>query len=274
MFAVSEHKTCGVSGRGYREFQGVKYWFWASSGIYANQSGGKAKLLHLEIYRAIHGELPFRTKPRPLDGDIENTSPENWVVSMRKMERKHPVQEFNGVRFYWKPEGYFKSDRVRHGGVAMHRYVWEFHNGKIPSGFHVHHKDSNKGNNNIANLELLAASEHSLLHAPRNKWVGSEENANQLRSAGEKSKAWHASKEGLDWHSKHGARTWKDREWLPVKCFECGREFFSPFPSRAKYCDNNCKSRASRRAKGETVGVRPVRREASLLLGKRATGKQ
>ena len=33
-----------------------------------------------------------------------------------------------------------------------HRYVWEQHNGKIPDGYEVHHRDLNTHNNDIFNL--------------------------------------------------------------------------------------------------------------------------
>lgn len=46
----------------------------------------------------------------------------------------------------------------------VHRLEWEKHNGKIPEGFIVHHKDENKLNWSIENLELLSRSEHIKKH--------------------------------------------------------------------------------------------------------------
>ena len=34
--------------------------------------------------------------------------------------------------------------------------------GEIPKGYHVHHKDGNKQNNRVDNLEILSPKEHSL----------------------------------------------------------------------------------------------------------------
>lgn len=48
--------------------------------------------------------------------------------------------------------------------VHLHRYVWEKHFGKIPDGFIVHHKDENKMNWSIGNLELVSRSEHIRKH--------------------------------------------------------------------------------------------------------------
>lgn len=47
----------------------------------------------------------------------------------------------------------------------QHRYVMEEYLGRpLLANEHVHHKDGDKGNNNIDNLELLSASEHLKLH--------------------------------------------------------------------------------------------------------------
>lgn len=45
-----------------------------------------------------------------------------------------------------------------------HRLVWEFHNGFILNGSHVHHSCENKRCLNIEHLEMLSSGEHSRLH--------------------------------------------------------------------------------------------------------------
>lgn len=45
-----------------------------------------------------------------------------------------------------------------------HIIEWERHNGPVPDGFQVHHKDENKQNNAIENLELLDATSHKRIH--------------------------------------------------------------------------------------------------------------
>ena len=37
-----------------------------------------------------------------------------------------------------------------------HRWIWTHFNGDIPNGYEIHHRDSNKENNNIDNLKLVA----------------------------------------------------------------------------------------------------------------------
>lgn len=247
MLTVSEHQICGVSGRGYREFQGEKYWLWPTRGIYACQIGGKQRLLHLEVYRAMHGEPHIRAKIECVDGDMCNTQPENWIIKRSDRERIHPVQEFDGIRFYFKPEGYYKADHEKYGGITMHRYVWQKHNGDIPDGMHVHHIDGDKSNNSIGNLELLTASDHSTHHGDTNTWVGSDANKRQLAGINHKAKAWHSSPEGLEWHRKNGIAAWAFRKKHVKNCTECGKSYETPYPTRSKFCHQNCKAKANRR---------------------------
>ena len=47
---------------------------------------------------------------------------------------------------------------------AEHRIVWKRHKGPIPHDMHVHHKDENKLNNDISNLELIDPITHRRLH--------------------------------------------------------------------------------------------------------------
>lgn len=48
----------------------------------------------------------------------------------------------------------------------VHRVIWEEYFGKIPSGLIVHHKNGNKEDNRIENLEIMSRAEHSKLHDP------------------------------------------------------------------------------------------------------------
>ena len=45
-----------------------------------------------------------------------------------------------------------------------HRLVWERHHGPIPDGYHIHHKNGDKLDNRIDNLQLLSESAHHRLH--------------------------------------------------------------------------------------------------------------
>lgn len=48
--------------------------------------------------------------------------------------------------------------------ILEHRMVWEEINGKIPSGYVIHHRNYNKLDNRIENLEIMTRSEHINIH--------------------------------------------------------------------------------------------------------------
>lgn len=61
--------------------------------------------------------------------------------------------------------GYFQIGNGKNNHKYLHRLIFEdFYNFEIPKGFVVHHKDGNKQNNCILNLQLLSEKEHSRLH--------------------------------------------------------------------------------------------------------------
>lgn len=80
-------------------------------------------------------------------------------------------QQLNGLNFYINPKGYYRIRRYpkEYRYKYMHRYVWELHNGPIPPGYAIHHKNGDKGDNTIENLELLSRSEHGKVHWPTAK---------------------------------------------------------------------------------------------------------
>lgn len=67
----------------------------------------------------------------------------------------------DGIKFYSSGNGYLKNTEK---GLWLHRYIWEKYNGPIPEGYVIHHKDHNKLNNDISNLEMISDREHRLEH--------------------------------------------------------------------------------------------------------------
>jgi len=77
-----------------------------------------------------------------------------------------PFIMWNGNKYTRRTHGYYGC--TTEGRHYLHQAVWEFHNGEIPTGHHVHHKDEDKENNKIENLELITASDHGKLHSKTN----------------------------------------------------------------------------------------------------------
>ena len=47
----------------------------------------------------------------------------------------------------------------------LHDVIWEHeHEMEVPEGCVIHHKDSNKSNNNVLNLACVTRSDHNLIH--------------------------------------------------------------------------------------------------------------
>jgi len=101
-----------------------------------------------------------------------------WVAVKDLKTGDHIVSNYqykDGVNGYGE-------DRLRFsaaGGQLAHRFIYEELTGtKIPDGYVVHHKDLNKDNNDLTNLELMTSSDHKSYHAkfnnPRPSWIGKD----------------------------------------------------------------------------------------------------
>ena len=62
--------------------------------------------------------------------------------------------------------GYYRITSEKEGNChkLLHRLIFEDFYGYIPDNFIVHHKDGNKLNNCIMNLELISKNNHASLH--------------------------------------------------------------------------------------------------------------
>lgn len=152
------------------------------------------------------------------------------------------IQEFNGERFYMCGQ-YFQ-----HKGKRLHRCVWEYHFGEIPKGYHIHHKDGDRSNNDISNLELVESFDHLSGHMNEEKRAMSRKN---MKKAIAKAPEWHRSEEGKKWHSDHIKRVWENRKSMEYVCDNCGKTYESMNISHSgnHFCSNSCKS-AFRRKSG------------------------
>lgn len=61
---------------------------------------------------------------------------------------------------------YYKITSTKEGNARklLHRLIWEDFYGEIPEGYVIHHKNGNKQDNCILNLQLMDEKEHLSLH--------------------------------------------------------------------------------------------------------------
>lgn len=73
-----------------------------------------------------------------------------------------------GYRFRKDPKtGYFLCTKKTDSGKRerLHVYVWRKERGEIPSGYHIHHLDENKDNNEPGNLVCISGKDHTSFHS-------------------------------------------------------------------------------------------------------------
>jgi len=148
---------------------------------------------------------------------------------------------YDGIKFYQTQKGYYLSGKGSEATVRLHVYVWEKYNGKVLKGYHVHHKDLDKDNNEIDNFKLLEGHEHLSLHGNlQDKKMLAERLAKYARP---KASEWHRSTEGIEWHKKHYEDT-KDKLYqeIEIVCLHCGKKVKVINNGHNKYCSDKCKS--------------------------------
>lgn len=165
---------------------------------------------------------------------------------------------FNGETYVQQPNGYYFKYTTRNAerrhAKQLHRAVWEFYNGPIPDGYHIHHVDGNKDNNDISNLECISAKEHLSMHSKKlmQDPERRQKNRQHLSKIQELAKEWHSSDEGMEWHRKHTAESIA-KAWEKVErtCTVCGKKYIAT--ARSHYCSQLCERHAREARRGHIV---------------------
>ena len=63
----------------------------------------------------------------------------------------------------WIEKGYRILNR-NGKAIQEHRLIWKKYHGKIPKDYQIHHKNGNKKDNRIENLQLLNIKDHTRFH--------------------------------------------------------------------------------------------------------------
>ena len=87
----------------------------------------------------------------------------------RECSNKYKMKAFVGKNNPCWKGGYvgkngYHYTRINGKYELTHRVVYEEEMGEIPRGMFIHHKDENKLNNKVSNLELISPAAHASLH--------------------------------------------------------------------------------------------------------------
>lgn len=135
----------------------------------------------------------------------------------------------------WRPndKGYWYRYK---GGVKqyLHRYVWEQENGPIPRGWHVHHKDHDRSNNDPDNLVAMPAGKHMEYHYEE---YTSRTDERQCASCG--ATVYRKQRGGRAFQCRRCTRRAADRKRSQniVVCEVCGTEFTT---RAGRFCSQRC----------------------------------
>lgn len=162
-----------------------------------------------------------------------------------KINPKLEAVVFNGRRYTRKPGARYYYANVWHKDEkhylshALHRDIWQFYNGDIPKGYHVHHENEDWNDNSPGNLICLTRSEHGLRH--REKWRTEKHRAllDRLRKLAVAS-PWHQTKEAAECRRKRGLSTWAKAKTRDYVCEECKKPFQSRALRKPRFCSRDC----------------------------------
>ncbi|TSP11467.1 HNH endonuclease signature motif containing protein [Cupriavidus campinensis] len=88
---------------------------------------------------------------------------EEWKANIRAAKTRHGEANAKGISH--KADGYVEITRGPNKGRGLHVVLMEQHLGRrISENEVVHHRDENKHNNDLTNLEVMTRAEHARLH--------------------------------------------------------------------------------------------------------------
>lgn len=138
-----------------------------------------------------------------------------------------------GKKFYQQKDGYWANMMPIHA----HRWVWINHHGAIPKGMDIHHKDGDKSNNEIENLEMLSRSDHLKRH-----WEDPDlksERRDFLDIIRPKVHEYLRSEEGRKRQSESSKKAWEKRRKDQKSCEVCKKEY-ETYQKWSKFCSHAC----------------------------------
>lgn len=171
------------------------------------------------------------------------------------------------------------------GNRYAHRVIYERHHGEIPPGWVVHHKDGDKANNSIDNLEAMSRAEHQRLHA-----AGRPTSDAQKAAAAKTLEGLRKPKHGNCSHCGAGFTSysanvvgkfcsllcrdiWRRNKFVPEKrqCLVCQSDYMATKRFQ-RYCCKKCTSKSTVRTYRTEASGGTQRRKVAELNNLRLNG--
>lgn len=174
----------------------------------------------------------------------ENPRKQNKVKTLKNCNPiivNETTQIFDGKKYrLYKGQRYFKrtDKKTSKSGVKyLHRAVWEYHHGKIPTDRVIDHINRDRSDNRIENLRLATFSQNR-----RNVDPEFDEKCKKqivAYNSQDYGKWWMDENKNKERSAKLSL-SWKNRPYIEKKCLLCGKSFKAKH-NVAKYCSKECR---------------------------------
>ena len=188
-------------------------------------------------------------------------STETIVFNGRKYHRNPNAKE-KRWRYFWGRREYGDGKKT-----SLHVAIWEYHNGPVPEGYQIHHKDGHWLHNDISNLVCITPSEHGKIH----------ENGRHLEGHRHKKLYTHVCIQcGTEYQTFRKVKTKYCREACEKKylrdnklhhevrvCIICQSEYLADKYRKSQTCSRACRSRLRESRKARCREARRLQSERS-----------
>ncbi|WP_373277667.1 HNH endonuclease signature motif containing protein [Asaia astilbis] len=181
------------------------------------------------------------------------------IVDWRKSRRPKnaPSIAWRGQWWWRRKDGYYAAwSRETKRPVLLHRAIWEAHCRPLQKGEHLHHKDGNKANNQISNLEPMLASDHAAHHNIELGWKERIPANPKGRICAECKKPFEVEKlpsrkkfcsQACILSDRRKSRPSAAKPMPQCECAQCGASFIAARRD-AKYCGRKCSTASQDRS--------------------------
>ena len=150
------------------------------------------------------------------------------------MEEPKKVIIYKGERYSLQQRYYCRS-------VQLHRQIWIDNFGPVPENHQIHHKNGNKLDNRLENLECVHIAEHRRIHNAQ-KEIQYQVCKIGSKLSEKKKRRYYLLKEGKNIQSENSKIFWNSRGEVTRICVVCSTHYLTRCArTRHGCCSNSCR---------------------------------